>query len=46
VYSTATLGGSRTPYSESPLSAEVAVRFDTPVGVFNASLAYWLDIFL
>jgi outer membrane protein assembly factor BamA len=46
VYSTATLGGSRTPYSRSPLSSEVALRFDTPVGVFNASVAYWLDIFL
>jgi len=46
VYSTATLGGSRTPFSKSPLSAEAAVRFDTPVGVFNASVAYWLDIAL
>jgi hypothetical protein len=46
VYSTAELGGSRTPYSRSPLSSEVAVRFDTPVGVFNASVAYWMDIFL
>ncbi len=44
VYSTATLGGSRTPFSKSPLSGEIAVRFDTPVGVFNASAAYWLDI--
>jgi outer membrane protein assembly factor BamA len=46
VYSTGTLGGSRTPFSRSPASAEVALRLDTPVGVFNASVAYWLDISL
>jgi outer membrane protein assembly factor BamA len=43
VYSTATLGGSRTRSSRSPLSADVAVRFDTPVGVFNLSAGYLLD---
>jgi outer membrane protein assembly factor BamA len=45
VHSTATLGGARTPYSRSPVSAEVALRFDTPVGVFNLSAAYLLDNF-
>lgn len=43
VYSTGTLGGARTRFSTTPLSAEVALRFDTPVGVFNASLGYALD---
>ena len=43
VYSEATLGGSRTPFSRSPVSGEVALRLDTPVGVFNASLGYALD---
>jgi outer membrane protein insertion porin family len=46
VYSTATLGGTRTTFSSTPLSADVALRFDTPVGVFNLSAAYILDIFL
>ena len=46
VYSTATLGGSRTSFSKSPLSGDVALRLDTPVGMFNVSVAYWLDIFL
>jgi outer membrane protein assembly factor BamA len=43
VYSTATLGGQRTRFSRSPLSADVALRFDTPVGVFNLSAGYLLD---
>lgn len=43
VYSTATLGGRRTPYSRSPVSGDVALRLDTPVGVFNASLGYAVD---
>ena len=46
VYSTATLGGSRTAFSKSPLSGDVALRLDTPVGMFNVSVAYWVDIFL
>jgi outer membrane protein assembly factor BamA len=46
VYSTATLGGGRDPVSKTPLSADVALRFDTPVGMFNLSTAYLLDIFL
>jgi outer membrane protein insertion porin family len=43
VYSTAVLGGARTRQSTFPLSADVALRFDTPVGVFNASLGYAVD---
>lgn len=43
VYSTETLGGARTPFSRSPVSGELALRLDTPVGVFNASLGYALD---
>jgi outer membrane protein assembly factor BamA len=43
VYSTETLGGARTPFSRSPASGELALRLDTPVGVFNASLGYALD---
>jgi hypothetical protein len=46
VHSTATLGGGRTPYSRSPVSGEAALRLDTPVGVFNASLGYAVDNFL
>jgi outer membrane protein assembly factor BamA len=46
VYSTATLGGTRTPYSKTPVSADVALRFDTPVGVFNLSAGYLVDLFL
>ncbi len=46
VYSTATLGGSRTTFSSTPLSGDVALRLDTPVGMFNVSAAYWLDIAL
>jgi outer membrane protein assembly factor BamA len=46
VYSTATLGGSRTSFSTTPFSGDVALRLDTPVGMFNVSVAYWLDIFL
>jgi len=43
VYSTATLGGKRTTFTRSPVSADVALRFDTPVGVFNLSAGYLLD---
>jgi outer membrane protein assembly factor BamA len=46
VHSTATLGGGRTSFSRSPVSGEVALRLDTPVGVFNASVGYALDNFL
>ena len=43
VYSTATLGGARTRVSRSPVSGDVALRLDTPVGVFNLSRGYLLD---
>jgi outer membrane protein assembly factor BamA len=43
VWSSATLGGGRTAISAFPLSADVALRFDTPIGAFNASLGYALD---
>jgi outer membrane protein assembly factor BamA len=46
VWSTARLGGTRTPYSRTPASADAALRLDTPVGVFNLSLGYAVDIFL
>ena len=46
VYSSETLGGARTPFSSSPVSAEAALRLDTPVGVFNLSLGYLVDILL
>lgn len=46
VHSTATLGGGRTRFSRSPVSGEVALRLDTPVGVFNASVGYAVDNFL
>ena len=36
----------RTPASSTPLSAEAALRLDTPVGTFNISLGYALDNFL
>jgi outer membrane protein assembly factor BamA len=43
VWSSAELGGGRTSFSRLPFSADVALRFDTPVGAFNASLGYALD---
>jgi outer membrane protein assembly factor BamA len=43
VCSTARLGGTRTPYSRTPASADAALRLDTPVGVFNLSLGYAVD---
>jgi outer membrane protein assembly factor BamA len=43
VWSSATLGGARTRFSRTPFSADVALRLDTPVGTFNASLGYALD---
>ncbi len=43
VYSSAEPGGGRTGVSRWPLSADVALRLDTPVGVFNASIGYALD---
>jgi hypothetical protein len=46
VHSTATLGGGRTAFSRTPISGEMALRLDTPVGVFNASIGYAVDNFL
>jgi len=46
VYSTSTLGGRRTSFSRTPVSGEAALRLDTPVGAFNASLGYAVDNFL
>jgi outer membrane protein assembly factor BamA len=46
VYSTAAPGGSRTTFSRTPFSADVALRLDTPVGTFNLSVGYLLDIVL
>ncbi|MFT3917262.1 MAG: BamA/TamA family outer membrane protein [Anaeromyxobacteraceae bacterium] len=43
VFTTETLGGARTRSSRSPVSCDVALRLDTPVGDFNASLGYALD---
>lgn len=43
VWSTAVLGGGRSRISSIPFSADLALRFDTPVGAFNASLGYALD---
>jgi len=43
VWSSAELGGGRRPISAIPFSADLALRFDTPVGAFNASLGYALD---
>jgi hypothetical protein len=36
----------RTPASRSPFSGEVALRFDTPIGAFNLSVGYLLDVVL
>jgi len=46
VYSTEILGGTATHLSRSPISADVALRLDTPVGAFNLSVGYFLDIVL
>lgn len=43
VFSSARPGGGRTAFSKIPLSADVALRLDTPVGTFNASLGYAAD---
>jgi len=43
VWSSATLGGGRTDFSKTPLSADLALRLDTIIGTFNLSLGYALD---
>jgi outer membrane protein insertion porin family len=45
IWSAAESDVSRTHASRTPLSAECALRFDTPVGAFNVSLGYLLDNF-
>jgi outer membrane protein assembly factor BamA len=46
LYTAARPRGGRTDQSRTPLSADVALRLDTPVGSFNLSLGYALDLFL
>lgn len=46
VWSSAVPGGGRTAFSSWPLSLDAALRLDTPIGTFNASLAAALDSFL
>jgi len=46
VWSSAAPGGGRTAFSRWPVSFDAALRLDTPVGTFNASLAAALDNFL
>jgi outer membrane protein assembly factor BamA len=43
VWSTGSLGGRRTPFSRWPVSLDAALRLDTPIGTFNASLGAVLD---
>lgn len=43
VWSTATPGGGRTAFSRWPISLDAALRLDTPIGTFNASLGAALD---
>jgi len=45
-YTAATSRSGRTPASSTPFSGDVALRLDTPVGSFNVSMGYALDIFL
>jgi len=46
LYSAARPRGGRTAQSRAPLSGDLALRLDTPVGSFNLSLGYALDLFL
>ena len=46
LWSAARAGVGRTHASKIPVSGDVALRFDTPVGMFNASVGYFLDDFL
>jgi len=43
VFSSASLGGGRTHASRWPVSFDAALRIDTPIGTFNASLGAALD---
>jgi outer membrane protein assembly factor BamA len=46
LYTAARPRAGRTPVSSVPFSAEAALRLDTPIGSFNISTAYLLDVFL
>ena len=46
VWSSQALGGRRNAFSRWPLSLDAALRLDTPIGTFNASLGALLDNFL
>ncbi len=46
VFSEARASAGRTRASSVPFSGEAALRLDTPVGMFNLSLGYALDVFL
>jgi len=46
VWSSGALGGRRGTFSSWPLSLDAALRMDTPIGTFNASLGALLDNFL
>jgi hypothetical protein len=46
VWTAAEADEARTRASRWPLSAEAALRFDTPIGAFNVSLGYLLDVVL
>jgi outer membrane protein assembly factor BamA len=46
LWTAARAGVGRTHASKLPVSGDVALRFDTPVGMFNASVGYFLDDFL
>ena len=43
VWSSASLGGGRTPFSSWPVSLDAALRLETRIGTFNASLGALLD---
>jgi outer membrane protein assembly factor BamA len=46
VYSEETPGAGRTPLSKTPFSADIAFRFDTPIGLVNFSVAFLADSLL
>jgi outer membrane protein insertion porin family len=45
LYTAARAGAGRTTQSSTPFSADAALRLDTPVGSFNLSLGYAVDVF-
>jgi outer membrane protein assembly factor BamA len=46
LYTAARSRAARTAQSSTPFSADLALRLDTPVGSFNLSLGYAVDLFL